>query len=95
MGKRSRVVAERRRRREEFDRLAHVWARLQRLKLDLFFSAAIFARSEAEDGHDRAWSISWLSANCGATEAEAADWIDFGEAILNDRTIRGLPMPTA
>jgi hypothetical protein len=28
-------------------------------------------------------------------EAEAADWIDFGEAILNDRMTRGLPMPTA
>jgi hypothetical protein len=95
VGKRSSSVAKRRRRREDFDRLVQVWVRLQRLRLESFLSAAIFARSEAQGGHDRAWSIAWLSANCGTTEAEAADWIDFGEAILNDRMIRGLPMPTA
>lgn len=88
MGKRSHRAAGSRKRKKDLEALLQMWTTLEGLKFQWFRSAALFARSEAQKGNTRAWSIEWITANCHTTEAEAAEAIALGEAILEAPLMR-------
>jgi hypothetical protein len=82
MGKRSRLVAVRRKRKERVKRFFRKQSETGRLERDVFRSAALFARGQARKGHTLAYSVALLSVISHITEAEAERWIVLGEAML-------------
>lgn len=83
MGRRSRIVALRRKRKQILKGLIRRKAMIDGLKLDFYRETALFAKERTNEGHTAASSIAWISVNCHTTEAEAADWIALGETMLH------------
>jgi hypothetical protein len=82
MGKRSRQVAIRRKRKEQVKRLFRKKSEIVRLERDVFRGAALLARGQARKGHTLAYSVTLLSVMRHIPEAEAERWIVLGEAML-------------
>jgi hypothetical protein len=82
MGKRSRHLAVRRKRRERVKRLFRKKTEAVRVERDAFRSAALLARGNARKGHTLAYSITLLSVISHISEAEAERWIVLGETML-------------
>lgn len=82
MGKRSRLVAMRRKRKQALEKLIRMLAERDRLTLDLCRMAAEFADRRAFEGSRFASAVEWISENCHMTEGEAADSIAIGRRML-------------
>jgi hypothetical protein len=78
VGKRSRRVAARRKRKHHLEELIGIWAERGRLTLAFCRAAAVFADNRIYERFGSASAVEWLCENCHMTEQDAADSIAIG-----------------
>jgi hypothetical protein len=83
MGRRSRIVALRRKRKQRLDGLLRMKAKIDLLELEFCRNAAVFADSRAYEGSGAASAVKWISEYCHMAEEDAADSIVIGRQMAN------------